>query len=86
VKNQWLNGALACVVLLWSATSPVSGQGVANTTLLLVRHGEALSNLPEPPNLPREQLDALTPKGIAEATAVGRFAVSHAGWPTLRET
>ena len=77
MQKQWLTGILACIVVLWSAANLASAQGVANTTLLLVRHGEAYSNLPNPLHLPPEQLDALTPQGISEVTATGRLAASH---------
>jgi broad specificity phosphatase PhoE len=47
------------------------------TALLVVRHGEAYSNLPTPPSLSREQLDSLTPKGVTEAAAAGTLAKQY---------
>lgn len=70
-------GALAFVVLAWAAASPVSAQSSRDTVLLVVRHGEAYSNLPNPPDMPREKLDSLTPRGIAEATAAGAVSKRH---------
>lgn len=74
---RWSIGILVCVVWAWAVASPATGQSAPNTTLLVVRHGEAFSNLPNPPDMPREQLDALTPKGVADATAAGGVLKQH---------
>lgn len=54
--------------------SPWAGQGPQDTLLLVVRHGEAYSNLPHPPAAPPASLDTLTPRGVAEATAAAVVA------------
>lgn len=42
------------------------------TSVYLVRHGQALSNLDPPPDLPPEELDRLTPLGREQACEAGR--------------
>jgi probable phosphoglycerate mutase len=69
-------------VLLLSAcatSGPVTSEAPAPGALrlLVVRHGEAYSNVPHPADMPRERLDSLTTKGIAQATAAGAFLKKH---------
>ncbi len=77
MKEHRILGALAFVVLAWAMASPASAQSSQDTILLVVRHGEAYSNLPNPPDMPREKLDSLTSRGIAEATAAGGLSKRH---------
>ena len=77
MKKHRIIGALAFVVGAWAATSPAAGQSSPDTVLLVVRHGEAYSNLPNLPDMPREKLDSLTPKGVADATAAGGVSKRH---------
>jgi broad specificity phosphatase PhoE len=44
---------------------------VATVRVFLVRHGQSLSNLDPPPNLPKAQLDNLTDLGRAQALRAG---------------
>lgn len=39
----------------------------------VVRHAEAYKNVPQPPGTPEEKLDSLTPNGLSQAAAAGRF-------------
>lgn len=72
---------LAAVLLLsaCAAGGPVTFEAPAPNTLrlLLVRHGEAYLNVPHPADMPREQVDSLTTKGISQATAAGAFLKKH---------
>ena len=77
MQTQWIMSVMAFVVALWAAAIPATCQTASSMTLLLVRHGQAYSNLQPPPNVPREQLDTLTPQGIAAATAVGRYVKQY---------
>lgn len=74
--------SLLGAVLLVSACAtggPVASEAPAPGAwrLLVVRHGEAYSNVPHPADMPREQLDSLTTKGITQATAAGAFLKKH---------
>lgn len=67
--------AFVLIAFIWGLASPLVAAGQPQpTVLLVVRHGEAFSNLPNPPSMSREQLDALTPKGVTEAAAAGALA------------
>jgi broad specificity phosphatase PhoE len=63
---------LALLVLLLGVGCPEQPKSAAGagTTLLLVRHGESWKNVPPPPNLSGDQLDALTPRGLEQIAAV----------------
>jgi broad specificity phosphatase PhoE len=70
-----LVGVLGVIGLLSAcatgASPPVEHVAPDIARLLVVRHGEAYTNLPHPPPMSREQLDALTSRGVAEVTISG---------------
>jgi broad specificity phosphatase PhoE len=63
---------LLTLVVLGALTAgcPERPKAPAATTILLVRHGQSWKNVPPPPELKGDQLDALTPKGRDEIAAV----------------
>lgn len=74
--------AILCLVglLLTGCSSKSTHQqvtpGVKGNVLLrvyIVRHGEAYKNVPHPSDTPREKLDSLTPKGLRQAAAAGKY-------------
>lgn len=74
-------------LVLWAAGLLLSGCGakvaherpvpVVHGNVMLrvyvVRHGEAYRNVPHPADTPQEKLDSLTPKGLRQAAAAGKF-------------
>lgn len=67
-----------CAAFVCGVARPGVAEGQPQpTALLVVRHGEAYSNLPTPPSMSREQLDSLTPKGVTEAAAAGTLAKQY---------
>jgi broad specificity phosphatase PhoE len=74
-----LPAVLLAAITLVSAPAPaaddlhsVPAPAAGVTRLYLVRHGQALSNLDKPPDLPKVQLDHLTDLGHRQAAAAGR--------------
>jgi len=60
-------------VCVWVVSGP-SAQGAAQsiepiypTTVFIVRHAEAYKNVSHPPDMPKEKVDSLTPRGIEQA-------------------
>lgn len=41
--------------------------------VFVVRHAQAYKNIPQPAGTPEEKLDSLTPKGVRQAAAAGKF-------------
>lgn len=78
VRTLSLLGALLLVSACATSGPAISEAPAPNALrLLVVRHGEAYSNVPHPADMPREQLDSLTTKGITQATAAGAFLKKH---------
>ncbi|MHC4167425.1 MAG: histidine phosphatase family protein [Planctomycetota bacterium] len=48
-------------------------QGDVVLRVYVVRHAQAYKNIPQPAGTPDEKLDSLTPKGLEQATAAGKF-------------
>ena len=63
-------------VCAWVVSGP-SAQGAAQgtesiySTVFIVRHAEAYKNVSHPPDMPKEKLDSLTPRGIEQARKTG---------------
>ena len=61
------------------AVSGPSAQGAAQSTepiystVFVVRHGEAYQNVSHPPDMPKEKLDSLTPRGVEQARKTGAY-------------
>lgn len=63
---------MAALFLILGLTFPSLGPVPRDAVrLILVRHGQAFSNLIPPPILPKDKLDHLTPIGVAQVTALG---------------
>jgi broad specificity phosphatase PhoE len=63
----------ASLALVACAQAPPRPQAPRAATVYVVRHGQALKNVPHDPGLSEDQLDALTPLGRTQAAALGRY-------------
>lgn len=57
---------------VYESTSPAV-EGNVLLRVYIVRHGEAYKNVPHLEDTPAEKLDSLTPRGLKQAAAAGRF-------------
>jgi broad specificity phosphatase PhoE len=69
--NKFLCLILVLVVSFVSACN-TNKNDVNQLTVYVVRHAEAYKNLNPLPNMPKEKLDSLTPKGVEQANLIGK--------------